>query len=218
MKDFILAFITKNKGGEITVWNDNSKRLESFSGLHQATVSALAWSSNGSRLITGDLNGLIAVWKTDANGKLVQPPILQFSVESKVNEILNRPTSTTYKDVNKELHELAKAAIDGDESALEMFDYRSPTAKGNKKNKLDTRKMFAGSSEALSFLISCNNGVVYHINESLKYNTLFKLDTGIAKLLYNQEKSMIIAVTNDQILAQYILKEDYFVKNLMTVI
>ena len=117
----------------------------------------------------------------------------------------------------RELHELAKAAIAGDESALEMFDYRSQTAKGNKKTKMDTKGVFAASSEALSFLISCNNGIVYHINDNLKYNTLFKMDDGIAKLLYNQEKSMIIAVTNDQILAQYIFKDDYFVKNLMTV-
>ena len=98
-----------------------------------------------------------------------------------------------------------------------MFDYRSQTAKGNKKSKMDTKGVFAASSEALSFLISCNNGIVYHINDNLKYNTLFKLDDGIAKLLYNQEKSMIIAVTNDQILAQYVLRDDYFVKNLMTV-
>ena len=71
-----------------------------------------------------------------------------------------------------------------------MFEYRSQTAKGNKKTKMDTKNMFSGSSEALSFLISCNNGVVYHINENLKYNTLFKLDNGIANLLYNQEKFM----------------------------
>jgi WD40 repeat protein len=61
-------------------------------------VSALAWSSNGSRLITGDLNGLIAVWKTDANGKLVQPAMLQFSVDSKINEIINRPVATNFKE------------------------------------------------------------------------------------------------------------------------
>ena len=98
-----------------------------------------------------------------------------------------------------------------------MFDYRPQTAKNNKKGKMDTKGMFASTSEALGFLISCNNGIVYHINENLKYNTLFKLDEGIAKLLYNQDKSMIIVVTNDQILAQYILKDDFFVKNLMLV-
>jgi intraflagellar transport protein 140 len=43
------------EGGEITTWNDNTKRLESFTGCHQATVTAISWSSNGSRLITGDM-------------------------------------------------------------------------------------------------------------------------------------------------------------------
>ncbi len=41
-------------GGEITTWNDNTKRLESFIGVHQTTVTAISWSSNGTRLITGD--------------------------------------------------------------------------------------------------------------------------------------------------------------------
>ena len=43
------------EGGEITTWNDNSKRLESFIGIHQTTVSSICWSSNGTRLITGDI-------------------------------------------------------------------------------------------------------------------------------------------------------------------
>lgn len=48
-------FITSWEGGELTTWNDNSKRLDSFTGLHQTTVTAMAWSSNGSRLVTGDM-------------------------------------------------------------------------------------------------------------------------------------------------------------------
>ncbi len=47
--------ITCWEGGEITTWNDNSKRLESFIGIHQTTVNSLCWSSNGTRLITGDI-------------------------------------------------------------------------------------------------------------------------------------------------------------------
>ena len=38
----------------MTTWNDNTKRLESFMGVHQTTVTSISWSSNGTRLITGD--------------------------------------------------------------------------------------------------------------------------------------------------------------------
>jgi hypothetical protein len=41
-------------GGEITLWNDNTKRLESAPSAHSVTVSSLAWSSNGTRLLSGD--------------------------------------------------------------------------------------------------------------------------------------------------------------------
>ena len=47
LKNFLL-------GGEITTWNDNNKRLDSFIGIHQTTVKCLCWSSNGTRLLTGD--------------------------------------------------------------------------------------------------------------------------------------------------------------------
>lgn len=45
----------------MTTWNDNTKRLESFLGVHQTTVTAISWSSNGTRLITGDAVCLILI-------------------------------------------------------------------------------------------------------------------------------------------------------------
>ena len=44
----------------MTTWNENTKRLESFMGVHQTTVTSISWSSNGTRLITGDaVSGLL---------------------------------------------------------------------------------------------------------------------------------------------------------------
>lgn len=39
----------------MTTWNDTTKRLDSFIGIHQTAVKCISWSSNGTRLITGDI-------------------------------------------------------------------------------------------------------------------------------------------------------------------
>ncbi len=113
------------------------------------------------------------------------------------------------------MHELAKAAIAGDESALELFDYKS---RANKKSKnLDTKSIFMGSSEALCFLLSGDKGSVFSINENARFNKLLKMDSCISKLLYNQEKSMLIAITSDLMLGQYHIRSDKEARNLLTV-
>lgn len=109
------------KGGELTTWNDNSKRLESFTGLHQASVTAMSWSSNGTRLATGDVvscfrpaficsqiphaeltfgikSGVVSVWKTDPNGRITQPAINTFQLNVKISEIICKPSSLTAKE------------------------------------------------------------------------------------------------------------------------
>lgn len=114
---------------------------------------------------------------------------------------------------------MAKAAIAGDESALELFEYRSQSSnKGNKKNKIDTKNIFMGSSEALCFLLSGDKGSVYCVNENLKNNKLYQMDGEITKLLYSQEKSMLFSLTDSLMLGQYLLKGDNDAKNIMTVV
>lgn len=114
---------------------------------------------------------------------------------------------------------MAKAAIAGDEAALELFEYKSQSnAKGAKKNKMDTKNIFMGSSEALSFLLAGDKGSVYFVNENAKFVKLYQMDSGIVKILYNQEKSMLISITDNQMLGQYVIKSENEAKNLMTVI
>ena len=74
-----------------------------------------------------------------------------------------------------------------------------------------------GSSEALCFLLSGDTGSVYCINENIKNNKLYQMETGVTKLLYSQEKSMLFSITEDLMLGQYVLKSDTEAKNIITV-
>ncbi len=156
------------------------------------------------------------MWKTDSNGKLVQPPLNQFNINEKVTSIICKPSSVSQRE--RELHELAKAAIAGDESALELFEYRSQSsAKSVKKNKIDTKNIFMGSSEAICFLLSGDKGSVYFVNESAKFHRLYQMESGITKLLYSQEKHMLFSITDNLMFGQYSLKTDTDARNVMTV-
>jgi WD40 repeat protein len=84
--------ITCWEGGEITIYNDNTKRLEIAPNYHQHTVNSFAWSSNGNRLITGDKVGNVIVWKFDSNGKLNQQTLNKFNINEQVMTIIVKPT------------------------------------------------------------------------------------------------------------------------------
>lgn len=83
---------------------------------------------------------------------------------------------------------------------------------------MDTKNIFMKSAESLNFLIAGDKGTVYFVNEAGKFSKLFQMDSGgIKKLLYNQEKAMLIVITRNQMLGQYIIKSEVEVKHLMTV-
>nr|XP_026689727.1 intraflagellar transport protein 140 homolog [Ciona intestinalis] len=42
------------ENGEVLVWNDQEKELHEIPSLHMKALSTITWSSNGTRLATGD--------------------------------------------------------------------------------------------------------------------------------------------------------------------
>ena len=74
-----------------------------------------------------------------------------------------------------------------------------------------------GSSESLCFILAGDKGSVYYVNEQAKFFKLFQMESGIVKMMYSQEKSMLVAVTDTQMLGQYLLRSETEVKNLLTV-
>ena len=116
---------------------------------------------------------------------------------------------------------MARAAVTGDEAALELFDYRPQTAKTNVGGAGGSNRrgksMFMNSSESLCFLLCGDKGSVYFVNENARFNKLFKMESSVVQLMFNQEKSILIALTNTQMLGQYHIKSDNEARNLLTV-
>ncbi len=117
------------------------------------------------------------------------------------------------------MHELARAAVSGDENALEAFDYKR-NEKGKIPNvnpKEQKASSFFGSTEALSFLVSGDKGTVLVVNENGKFSKLYQMEAPIIRLLYNQDRQMLVTVTDTFMLGQYIFKSETEIENLMTV-
>ena len=169
----------------------------------------------------------------DGNGKMSQK-IAQLSINEKVCDSICKPTVhedpekyTTFDSRsdnrnhtnsyfwNRHFRELAKAAVSGDENALEAFDYKQ-SARGKSTQKLDS-KPFYGATEAICFIIGGDKGSVFFINENAKFIKLYQMDGPVLKLLYNQDRSILISVTETLMLSQYFLKSETEATNLMTV-
>lgn len=56
--------------GTVGVWGDKERVFREDSATHKAPITLLTFSPEGSRLISGDSNGLLVVWAVDHRGRL----------------------------------------------------------------------------------------------------------------------------------------------------
>ena len=185
--------------GEISIWNQTDRDLSDVFPLHKSEITILRFSSNGSRLLTGDTvrnryshhhhstfaclfskypddfafqSGLLVMWKLDQKGRVSQSPVCQHHCGDQILECVLRPpppvdpaqyvcenASTLYiHSFNmvitrcSDIAALARAAVSGDESALDMFNWKQ---KGKTNLKLSG---MLGHNEAMTFYIGTQNG------------------------------------------------------------
>ncbi|XP_050392806.2 intraflagellar transport protein 140 homolog [Patella vulgata] len=184
--------------GEITIWNEQDHEVSDAVHIHKKEVSILHWSTNGSRLSSGDKGGVLHVWKSDSKGRLQQNPMCQHHIQESLTAILYRPP-TIGGDPSADISSLARAAVSGDESALDMFNW-----KRSKNSKLQS----FGPSESLAFFIGGGNGGVYYVNENGQCTQSFCLDASIKELLFYEERSILVTVTSQLQMTQHAVLPD----------
>jgi intraflagellar transport protein 140 len=50
--------------GTLTLWNEDERLSRDDKTIHKASINNITFSNDGSRLVTGDLKGTCAVWRT----------------------------------------------------------------------------------------------------------------------------------------------------------
>ncbi|ESO81986.1 hypothetical protein LOTGIDRAFT_223604 [Lottia gigantea] len=184
--------------GEITIWNEQDNEVTEALQIHKHEVSVLHWSSTGSRLSTGDKNGVLVVWKSDSKGRLQQHPFCQHHIQEPLTSILYRPSKTG--EALPDIASLARAAVSGDEAALDMFNW--------KRGKSSTPMFFP--SESLAFFVGdlVFIGGVYYVNDTGQCTQSFSADNSVKQLLYYDERNILVTVTEQLQMTQHTVLPD----------
>ncbi|XP_061911877.1 intraflagellar transport protein 140 homolog [Entelurus aequoreus] len=154
---------------------------------HTAHITLVEWSSSGSRLVTGDQTGTLAVWKVDARGRLQGNHQVKHAYSSSLTCCIFKPASP-----GDDVKMLARASVSGDENALDMFSWKGAPLK-------------MGPQEGLAFYVSTADGKVYGVDEHGKTSTLLSMDSAVKKLFFLATREVLTVITDTMMLSQYTL-------------
>uniref|UniRef100_A0A452HFV2 Intraflagellar transport protein 140 homolog n=1 Tax=Gopherus agassizii TaxID=38772 RepID=A0A452HFV2_9SAUR len=175
--------------GEVVVLNKQDKEHHTVPLNHNAEITVLKWSTNGTRLVSGDRLGIMVLWRLDQRGRVQGPPLLKHEYGKYLSHCIFRPPSP-----GEDLVQLAKAAVSGDEKALDMFNWRKAGIGVPLK---------VGPQEGLSFFISVTDGSVHYVNEKGKTSHALSTDSPIQKLLIMEKRDVLVVITENLLLSMY---------------
>ncbi|XP_066914160.1 intraflagellar transport protein 140 homolog isoform X1 [Clytia hemisphaerica] len=182
--------------GEICIWNESDKDVHEAPIFHKSTLTNIHWNGTGSRLITADQNGLICVWKIDQRGRLQQSPMFQNEVGSPIVQMAFKIAVSI--DAANDLVAAAKAAVNGDKDALDVFDWQ----------KAGQSQLNMSQAESIQMYFGTKDGAIYFMDDRGKCKKCYQLDNGIKHVLYYEVRDIIVVITENLILTQHTLQAD----------
>ncbi|XP_034049465.1 intraflagellar transport protein 140 homolog [Thalassophryne amazonica] len=187
------------ENGEVLLLTHPSGDRTILPSAHAACITLLEWSSSGSRLVTGDQTGVLAVWKLDARGRLQGNYLVKHEYNKPLTCCVFRPALP-----GDDVASLARASVRGDERALDMFSWKGAPLR-------------IGPQEGLVFYVSASDGKVYSVDEQGKSSVLLSVDASIQKLMYLEKRDVLAVVTDTMTLRQYTVRPEEGAQEFMNV-
>ncbi|XP_069726134.1 intraflagellar transport protein 140 homolog [Phaenicophaeus curvirostris] len=169
--------------GEVVILNKQDKEHHAVPPTQNASIAVLTWSADGTRLVSGDRHGVLVLWRMDQRGRAQGPALLKQDYGKCLSHCVIRPPPP-----GEDLFQLAKAAVGGDEAALDKFNWR----KAGTGAPLNT-----GLQEGLSFFIALTNGSVHYVNEKGKTKHVLSTDSLVQKLLFMEKRDVLVVITEN---------------------
>ncbi|KAJ8664480.1 hypothetical protein QAD02_006142 [Eretmocerus hayati] len=173
------------ESGELRIWpgDTGSNEFNIIVTPHRDPVTILQWSQYGGRLVSGDIAGSLVGWKLDSRGQL----LMMFHHEMKQSF-----THIAYKIAPPkpavDMSGLAKAAVAGDERALDLFSTWRP------RTAAPTAVPIQRDNPA--FYIGTVNGSVYHVdNQGQCVQVLNMEGATLYSLLHHQTRDSIVIMS-----------------------
>ncbi|XP_059892091.1 intraflagellar transport protein 140 homolog [Gadus macrocephalus] len=192
------------ESGEVLLLSHPSGEQNPLPPTHAAPITLLEWSCSGSRLVTGDQIGVLAVWKLDARGRVQGTPLVKHDYGKALSCCIFRATPPA-----EDMAVLARAAVGGDERALDQFTWGREGKEG--------RGQKSSLQEGLVFYVSTVDGKVHSVDERGRTAGLLALDSPVQKLFYLEKREALAVVTESLTLSQYTLGPEGGAQELMKV-
>uniref|UniRef100_A0A8B9VYJ2 Intraflagellar transport protein 140 homolog n=1 Tax=Anas zonorhyncha TaxID=75864 RepID=A0A8B9VYJ2_9AVES len=189
--------------GEVTILNKQDKEHHAVPPTHNTKITVLNWSTNGTHLVSGDRHGVLVLWRMDQRGRVQGTPVLKHEYGKRLSHCIFRPPPP-----GEDFVQLAKAAVSGDEKALDMFNWRKAGTGAPLK---------MGLQEGLSFFVTLTDGSVHCVNEKGKTSHVLSADSLVQKLLFMEKGDVLLVITENLLLSLHKITPEGEAEELMKV-
>lgn len=189
-----MLLVTGWENGEVFAWLKGRREFYAVKGLHKAPIVCLAFSEQGGRLVSADAMGVLIGWRDS------QSQFLTVFTHELKDPVLHVTFRRTLKAENMELANLAKAAVAGDESALDtLTNWRPKTAARNTQ--------FMGVKDNHCFYVGTQNGVLYYVNQQGSCAEIMHLSSApIIQFLWHPQKDAVVVMLDDMTVVHYLVE------------